>query len=378
MHVTGRLLLAVLLALAAAPAAAGQTLPACGGGTTTTCVVSVERNGVAVPYPSGPDYEILAMTIAPPAHEDFYVQVSRTGGAWTLDLADVWEITLNTGAVAPSETFARGRNVTVVRGGSAVSRTVSLTFQPVRMADDACNSAGVCPASAGRLSTGYLDAWVNDLSYIDDPADAAAMRGFDLASNAEWVSSPLQLDWGTNAIVLDAANAHFEPGGTTVFVGSAEFRIPNAMLQRLYNVDDPASLTASAFTVTAGAGPAPTVSVTVGMGEVHVTMENMTFSKRKLRIRGDMTPRRPRDVRPARGRPTTGVIRFRRALPRGSKVRGYRAVCVSRGQVRRGRAASSPVRVRNLDPNRRYRCTIRATSRAGLGRAAAFRLNRAR
>lgn len=372
--VTRRLLLTLVLALAAAPAAAAQTLPACGGGTTTTCVVSVERNGVTVPYPSGPDYEILAMEIDPPANEDFYVNVARTGGAWTLDLADVWEITLNTGSVAPSETFARARNVTVERGGPAGSRTVTFTFQPVRMADDSCSGAGICSTTATRLSTGYLDAWVNDLSYISDPADAAAMRGFDLATNADWVSSPLQLDWDTNSIVLDAANAHFEPDGSTVFVGGAEFRIPNAMLQRLYNVDDPGSLTASAFRVTAGVGPAPTVAVTVGAGEVHVTMENITFSKRKLRIRGDMRPRKPRDVRAARRSPTTGVVRFRRALPRGSKVRGYRALCLSGGQVRRGKAGASPVRIHNLTPGRSYRCSVRATSRAGLGRAASFRL----
>jgi hypothetical protein len=68
------------------------------------------------------------------------------------------------------------------------------------------------------------------------------MRGFDLSTNAEWVSTPLQLDYATNSIVLDASNSHFENDGTTVFVGEAEFRIPFAMLSRLYNVDDPASL----------------------------------------------------------------------------------------------------------------------------------------
>jgi len=367
------LLLTALLALAGAPGAAAQ-LPLCGPTEPTTCVVSVERNGVPVPYPSGPDYEIVTTTLAPPANEDFYLRVQRTGGAWTLDLADVWEITLNTGSVAPSETFARARNVTVERGGPAGSRTVTFTFRPVRMADDSCSGAGVCSGTATRLSPGYLDAWVNDLSYISDPADAAAMRGFDLATNADWVSSPLQLDWDTNSIVLDAANAHFEPDGTTVFVGRAEFRIPNAMLQRLYNVDDPGSLTAAAFRVTAGSGPAPSVNVSVGAGEVHVTIANMTFSKRKLRIKGDMRPRKPRDVRAARRTATAGIVRFRKAVPRGSKVRGYRALCLSGGQVRRGKAGASPVRIKNLQPGRAYRCSVRATSRAGLGRAASFRI----
>ncbi len=375
--VTRHLLVALLFALAAAPAAAAQTLPACGGMVTTTCVVSVERDGVPVPYPSGggDTYQVDVMTLSPPSHQDFMLRVTRqVGGADTLELDVPWTIVSNTGATFPAETFARGRDVAVVRGGSPGSRNVSITLKPVRMADEGCNASGVCGAMAGNLRPGYLDAWINDLSYIEDLADVAAMRGFDLATNADWVSSPLQLDWETNSIVLDAANAHFEPDGTTVFVGRAEFRLPNAMLQRLYNVDDPGSLTASAFRVTAGSGPAPTVNVSVGSGEVHVTIANITFSKRKLRIKGDMRPRKPRDVRAARGTATIGIVRFRKALPRGSKVRGYRVLCLSGGQVRRGKAGASPVRIRNLTPGRSYRCSVRATSRAGLGRAASFRL----
>ena len=209
---------------------------------------------------------------------------------WNLPLADVWVVTINTGATYPAETFSRARNVTVVRGSSGASHTVRFTVQPVRIADQGCNSSGVCSLVAGRTSPGYLDGWVDDLSYVDDPADRAAMRGFDLSTNADWVSTPLQLDYDTNSIVLDAANAHFESDSTTVFVGEAEFRIPFAMLSRLYNVDDPASLTASAFRVTAPGASAST-SVVVGASSVKVELDGITFTKRRLRIHGDMTPR---------------------------------------------------------------------------------------
>jgi hypothetical protein len=199
------------------------------------------------------------------------------------------------------------------------------------------------------------------------------MRGFELATNADWVSSPLQLDWETNSIVLDAANAHYEHGTSTVFVGAAEFRIPNAMLTRLYNVDDPASLTASAFRVSTGSGPAPAITVTVGSGEVRVTIENITFSKRKLRIRGDMRPRAPRNVRVRRTGATTATVRFLKALPRGSKVRGYLATCSSGGRVVRKSVAGSPLRLSGLSSSV-WRCNVRAKSRAGLGRWASFRI----
>ena len=201
------------------------------------------------------------------------------------------------------------------------------------------------------------------------------MRGFDLASNAEWVSSPLQLDPVTRAIVLDVANAHWEPMGSTVFAGSAEFRLPFPMLSRIYDVDDPASLTPAAFTVTAGSGAAPAVAVAVGADDVKVTMTGVEFSKRRLRIKGDVAPGRPRDLRASRTTAAAGVIRFAKALPRGAKVRGYQAVCRAGGHVVRGNAAGSPVRVRGLR-DARYSCTLRAKSKAGLGRVARISIPR--
>ncbi len=252
---------AVVATLAAAQSAWAAQLPLCTGVVTTNCVISAKLGGVSQPYPGGggDPYEISVDTVDPLSAYDFVATVRQTGGG-PLPLGQVWELAVNTGDTVVGETFARGRDVTIVRGGSAGSRTVTATLSPVRMAGD-CGSSGSCPMTATIMRPGELELWIGDLGYLDSPADEAAMRGFDLATSASWVSSPPTLDYATRAIVLDVANPHFEVGGVTPFVGSAEFKLPFAMLSHLYDVDDPASLTPAAFAATAGPGPAPTVSV---------------------------------------------------------------------------------------------------------------------
>jgi len=365
---------AVVATLAAAQSAWAAQLPLCTGMVTTNCVISVSLGGVGQPYPGGgaDPYEISVDTVDPASAFDFVATIRETGGG-PLPLGQDWEIAVNTGSTVIGETFARGRDVTIVRGGSAGSRTVTATLSPVRMAGD-CGPSGSCPMTATIMRPGELELWIGDLGYLDSPADEAAMRGFDLATSAAWVSSPPTLDFATRAIVLDVANPHFETDGTTVFIGSAEFRLPFAMLNRLYDVDDPASLTPAAFAVTAGPGPAPLVGVAEIGTTIKVTMENLRFSKRKLRIRGNVSPGRPRNVHSRRSTstPSVGFIWFLKALPRGAKVRGYQAVCRGGGTIRRGSSLRSPLRVRGLG-NARYTCSVQAKSRAGLGRSARAR-----
>jgi hypothetical protein len=225
--------------------------------------------------------------------------------------------------------------------------------------------------NAGRTNSGYIDGWIDDLAYIDDSADRAAMRGFDLSSNIDWVGSPLELDYVTNSIFLRVANSHFEgppsPAGTP-FVGFAEFTLPFPMLHRLYDVTDPDSLTPSAFSVT-GAGAAATTTVDVDHAEltVHVQLEGLTFSRHKLRIQGTMRPGRPREVDAIRTAATRGKLTFLPAVPHGSKVTGYVARCESAGgDIATGSNTASPVKVFGLSPGTRYECSVRAKSRWGL------------
>ena len=337
----------------------------------------MKKNGVTFPYndSSGTHDQASALTFTNPGDPTvwFNFNIYDETGAPNLTPTDDYEITLNLGPGFTGETFARGHDVLVTRSTDLAGNALFTFAQnPVRTADDSCTGAGVCLMTATRTQPGYLDGWVDSLGYLDDPADAAAMRGFDLASNADFVSSPLELDYATNSIVLRVANAHFESDGVTPFIGSAEFKLPFPMLRRLYLVDDPASLTASAFSVT-GAGPAASRVVTVDPTghTVYVQLEGLTFSKRTLRISGDMTPRRPRELRAVRRSASRGVLRFKPALPRGSKVRGYVAKCVSAGgHVVRGSGLDSPLVVTGLFAGTRYTCSVRAKSRAGLGNAA--------
>ena len=132
-----------LVALVGAPAAfAGgilPPLPLCSGGTTTNCMVSVTNGGGPNLYPSDPGdpYQISAAKFPAASDQNFFFNINTLDGMWNLPLAHVWEVAINTGTYAPSETFSRGRNVDVVRGGVAGSRTVRFTMQPVRLADGA-------------------------------------------------------------------------------------------------------------------------------------------------------------------------------------------------------------------------------------------------
>jgi hypothetical protein len=371
---------------AAAPASAhsGFTLEKCDLGPPVVvgppCVVSVKKNGAAIPYnaaPGGSNDLVVAMHYHVPGDPAirFNFSISAPDRSFTLNTTKRYEVALNLGAVYPGETFARGHDVRVDRTVVNGHNIVTFTQNPVRMADDSCSGAGVCSMTATRTLSGALDGWVDNLTYISDAADRAAMRGFDLASNADWVSSPLELDDSTNSIFLRVANAHFEHDGSTPFIGSAEFRLPFPMLRRLYEVDDPASLTPAAFSVT-GAGSAATTDIDVdGTGHtVHVQLEGLTFSRRRLQIHGDTRPSRTQDVVAGRRTSTRGRISFSAATSRGSMIRGYKATCRYSSPTLRHHSwiigPGSPLIVRHLRPGLRYTCSVRAISRAGLGRIA--------
>src|ERR1051325_9569823 len=116
-------LIVAVLALRPAPASwAARAFPACSGGTPTNCVVSVSRNGVPVAYPTAPadPYQVSAIRWTDAGTHHFNFTVTRTvGDPFSLDLADTWNLVLNTGATYPEETFARGHAVSISRGGSA-------------------------------------------------------------------------------------------------------------------------------------------------------------------------------------------------------------------------------------------------------------------
>jgi hypothetical protein len=365
------------VAVFAPPASADTTTPLvlCSTPHAPPCVVSVKRNGLDIPYDSplftGNDVvDAIMFHITGDPTKRFNFNISAQDGTWTLNTSDTYGISLNLGTIDPGETFERGHDVTITRDLSDPSnQIVTFTQNPVLVADQACNSMGSCDPVAGRTLTGYADGWIDDLAYIDDPLDRASMRGYDFATNADWSSSPPTLDYATHTFILDIGNAHFLADGTTPFVGSAEFRFPFAMLSRLYDVDDPSTLTGSAFTVSgAGAAATTTVDVDPSGHVVHVTIEGLTFSKHRLKIVGDMRPGPPRNLTAVRAGGTVGKLKFDPAKAHGSKVRGYKASCKSEsGLVSTGTSDASPLKVTGLVPGVKYRCVVQAKSRFGLG-----------
>jgi hypothetical protein len=369
-------------AFAAAPVASAADIPACTGSPPTApCVVSLKKNGTTIPYTNvlGTGSEVSGgQTYLSGGARYFDFSIQDEDGEYALDPDDSYEVVLDTGTVYPGEALSAGREVVVTRSvdGSTGHNIVSISMKPVRVADLSCTSAGVCGLAAGRVLTGYWRTAVDNLAYLDSAADRAAMRGYDFSTNAEWSSSPPLLDFDGHTIRIDVANAHWEDAAhTTPFVGHAELKFPFAMLNRLYDVDDPGSLSAGAFTITgAGAGATTSLVVDAGGRTVRVAMENLTFSKRRLRIHGDTRPGRPQNVVASRRTSTRGRITFSPATPRGSLIRGYKATCRYSSPTFKHNAwatgPSSPLIVRGLRPRLRYTCNVRAMSRAGLGRIA--------
>ncbi len=359
-------------------------LPECGGVVTHDCIVSLTRNGVAETITRtgpAPYYTFASKStpgIHPVSHPFVDLDINASGGPVDLNPADEWKVVINTGSLEPVQVFGRMTGMDVVRGGSlATGFTVAVTGHPVRMAytNTGCGGTGICPLTADTLNTGVFSFQVDDATTFTDPDDRAAVRGFDFAASTDWVSTPPQLDFATNTIKIDVANSHYEPGGTTVFTGSAELKLPFAMLRRLYDVDSPATLTPSVFTVSSGA-PGATTGLTVGADSVHVSISGLTFSKRSLRVVGRPVPRKPRNISATRPGSDRGRIRFASALPRGSKVRGYVAVCKATGlaKVVKRVAVTNTIVVGGLRAGRSYGCTVRATSKAGLGAAATVKI----
>lgn len=361
-----------LAALALSSSAGAAPVPMCSGPGDSRCVETIRQNG-ATPVDL---YNLVGIRNGTGADAEYLIEIQSEPGPpyYALDPADVWTVVLNTGGTAPEELVAIGRDLDVGRGMSGGHHTISIAMHPVRKATrNSCDASGCGGpgALADEIHPGYWRMDVRELGYLSDSDDRAAMRNYHFATSADWSSTPPQLDPATNTITADVANAHFESPGVR-YIGSAEFRLPKPMLTRIYGVDDPDSLTASSFRASSsGSGPDPTTTVVIDAFSVTVQIDGIRFSKRKLSVRGKTWPRVPRDLRAKRKSSLKGVIRTDGARPRGSKVRGYKAVCRTRNgpavRAETRRRNKLPIRVRGLEPGKRYVCTVRAKSKAGLG-----------
>lgn len=351
-------------------------MPYCDLAITTNCIVSASVDTAPV-TDVDPTYNVTASRWNLPGGGPtnyFEVMVDLDVGGFAINPAQVWEVTINTGSVRALQTNGRGQNVTVTRGGDASSGYL-LTFLMSSVAmsytDSGCAGTGTCPAAADYDVTGAWQADANDALFVTNLAERASYNGFDFYNSSDWSSIPPQLNTDTNTIYVDVSNSHFKVDGVTPFYGHTEFVLPNAMLSYLYNVDDPASVTAGSFAVTTGGG-SPTTTVTILPGGVKVVIDNLSYSKHRLKIVGKTTPGRPKNLKARRTSSNMASIRTTGAKSRGSKVLGYDAICKSRvGKVHAWtkRTRKLPVRLTGLRRGYGYSCIVRARSRAGLGLA---------
>jgi len=383
-----RVFLTLLAAAGAAFIFAGSTpapiIPSdpildCDDPSPAPCFVSITKNGTTTLHENNiteAGVEVIGgntFVLEGARYWKFWIQDEH--GDFNLNTADTYQVVLDIGNGNPGETFSRGQNVVIDRDTSVPGHhTVTFTMNPVPISytDSGCNGNGTCPTRPDFVTTGYLEGSVDNLNYITDPADEAAMQGWDLVSSTDWISSPPTLDYDTHTFIIDAANSHcanLGPAPCVPFVGGVSMTFPFAMLSHLYDVDAPGTLGPSAFTVT-GAGSAASTDVTVDDAGhvVHVDISGMTFSKHRLKVIGDMRPGGVRNLKATRVSGTVGKLRFDPAVAHGSKIRGYKASCKSdSGLAAAGSASASPVKVAGLTPGVKYRCQVWATSRFGAG-----------
>jgi hypothetical protein len=372
----------VYAATASATIIPSTPIPDCDAPAPAPCFVSITKNPDTTPvtlHTNGTldiGVEVIGgQTYVLDGARYWTFSIQDQHGQFDLNTADTYEVVLDIGGKNPGETFSRGQNVEVSRDLTDPSHhlvTIKMNPVPVSYTFSGCNGDGTCPTRPDVEATGYYEVFVDNLGYLTSPADEAAMQGWDLVSSTDWISSPPTLNYDTHTFIIDAANAHcanLGPAPCVPFVGGVSMTFPFAMLSGLYDVDDPASLTPSAFTVS-GTGSAASTDVTVDSAGhvVHVDISGMTFSKHHLKVIGNMRPGGVRNLRGIRVSGTVGKLKFDPAKPHGSKVRGYKATCrSSSGYVARAGSSGSPLRVTGLVLGVKYRCTVQAKSRFGLG-----------
>jgi Fibronectin type III domain len=205
-----------------------------------------------------------------------------------------------------------------------------------------------------------------------NPDVSTNIGGFDASPN--WVE-----DHQTGEIyyVAPLASSHFFTDGVTVFRGLYRATYSAFHLNRYYEIDDLASLDDASVIVLGAAGA--TSEVTVLEDAVRVTISELTFSERKVKIGIlGVTPTKPANLRARRVGADRARLSFEPASSRGSSVRDYKAVCVPRGEGedRIAKAPSPPIAVKGLQPDTAYECKVRARSKAGNSPAATARVGR--
>ena len=382
------LVLAGSVVLAQQPARAAAS-SWCSDGAAAPCIASVTRNGAAITS-ADTEYSLSLLSGIP---GDYLWDVSANLPT-VLTGSEVWKLTFDMGSVIPRVGSARAHDASYTRSSSAGDWTMTFSGSPVFMTGVCGGSSTSCPVTATQEGI-QLSGDISDYRQWTDASQRDAFFGLDLFSNVDFVVLPPVIDWGTGRMSLELGNSRYLKDGTTLFKGDAEFRLPFAMLNQVFGVDDPASLTPASLDASlSGTAPGGVSTAVDTPGKAFVIdVTNARFqeagpaavgsaarAKHHTRTRllrttaGVLTPGRPSQVHATRLAAHRGRLAWHASRSHGSRVRAYVLRCTSaaatvnaRVHVARHSAATVRGRISGLRAHTPYVCRVRATSRAGLG-----------
>jgi hypothetical protein len=346
----------------------------------TPCVLAATRDGLPVDHTDPHwNFQFSDFSAGGEAHWQWNLTYNGSIDVGSAEKTHQWHLTVDMGNVIPRVVFMRGDNVSIVRDQPTLGDyTVEVTANPITLSNSCDQSIWpwTCVEAADvdfHSWAGLLGGEITDFGQWTDPVQREAIYGMDYSTNIDATDIPPSIigdpSTGYAQLVLDLANAHNRPDGITPFVGFLHLVIPKGFLQTAYGIDDPATLTGiGVVTSLSGTGSGTITAAPDSGSNLDVTGSGISFSARRVHIkRGIITPTRPTNVHAKRVSPTKGKLTFTAAKPRGSRITGYRAVCVNGSTAKVGTAKASPVYVTTLVGGKAYTCKVRAKSKAGFG-----------
>lgn len=372
----------------------GEVWPMCGALPDSDgqyCVVSQTKNGQPIVHPDTGVYQRPEIDLIGDGVVRFGVSNYENGSYMTVDNGagglmvdadisplDVYEVTVNTGAIVPRELYGHFRNVTYSTGGGPGSgHTFTMQFQGTPLAW--VDPAGAVPCSvdgcgddqtvADWVYDGFVTGYVSDLEHWEDAEERVLRTGLVRAYNAQ--DADIAYDAVSNLLVVRLANPHLRAPGE-VATGSYQTFLPYPMLTDLMDVPDPASLSGGSFSVTRledGTTVAVPFTLTHLNSGVQIDIADVTYSTPEFRIKPKRTvPGRPRLKSAERVAPLAVKLRFRPPLATGgSPIIRYKARCQRPdGAWFKAAGKKSPIVVKPV-PRKKVSCSVRAVNKLGPG-----------
>lgn len=382
---TAALILGAGHAVVLTPTTAASTATSAGGSTSpwcadrpAPCLEGLWRDGVAITS-TDPTYSFSFIDDWEPPTGGFWWQFMKNGGydMGSAELGHTFRARVYTDSVESRTAFgfAEGVDVDHVPNVGAGFR-VDITVRPVSMIFSCTASGGgtTCPHAGDPEDTIQAMAYgtVDNGNWWGAPSIRDQVKGLELFTNVHVVSTPPQFSVasdGTTAMSVLLQNSHEYSDGT-LFEGFAHYRVPHRLLREGFGIPDPGTMTGSSL-VTTVSGTTATANFSQDGDAVTVGVDDITFSKRRLRVEtGTITPTTPKDVRATRLTGRTARVAFDASRARGARVRGYTAQCQRPSGADREavNVAESPARVRGLTPGLAYECRVRARSEVGPSR----------